>query len=195
MNNNMNDNIQKLNELKERLDEISKYHNLNLCDINDKIKIITILMNSLYNRDRIYVLNQTKANIKLANNYLENIIKITKNDEFIIELNKYIKKGKYLITLRENVVYFIKRKYMTPISTLGFTYGMYMDPVNNYWFNAESQLKQICYENEIDVFNSSTTLEALSLYEYDEKNYYENDSTTLHAENCKNNVYFFIRRN
>ena len=47
----------------------------------------------------------------------------------------------------------MKRELMDKIHILGITYGKYKQENNNYWFNAESQLKQICIENKIDFFH------------------------------------------
>ena len=47
---------------------------------------------------------------------------------------------------------------MTFIAPLGITYGMYKkNNEGDLWFNAENQLRQICIENEIDIFDSCAT--------------------------------------
>jgi hypothetical protein len=55
---------------------------------------------------------------------------------------------------------------MSCIAALGITYGLYKLKDHDMWFDSESQLKQICIESEIDMFDSYTTLEVQSLYEY-----------------------------
>lgn len=165
--------------------------NKNKMDIfNERVKIITILMNSLYFKFRMYNTIPIKASCLVSDDYLKNIIKIENIDNFIKEFTKYIKKGKYLITLRDNVLYFIKRKYFGSIAPLGLMYGLRRDPNNPYWFNAESQLREICIENEIDIFNSHSELEEESLYNYNENNYYNNGE----IKDNFNNVFFFIQR-
>jgi hypothetical protein len=61
---------------------------------------------------------------------------------------------------------------------------------NFYWFNAESQLFQICRENGVDIFDSTTDLEEKSIYNYNENNYFENNVLKK-----SNDFSFFIRRN
>jgi hypothetical protein len=174
--------------INEYINEIMIKNNMNIKE--DRVKIITILMNSLYCKLRIYNNIEMKASCYISNDYLKNIINIEDNNIFIKELVKYIKRGKYIITLRNNVIYFIKRKYITSIAPLGLMYGLYKEENNPYWFNAESQLKQICIENEIDIFNSHSQLEEDSLYNYNENNYYKNGEL---IDNF-NNVFFFIKR-
>ena len=89
---------------------------------------------------------------------------------------------------QENI--FIKRELMSDIYILGISYGKYIMSNNNYWFNAESQLKEICIINGIDFFSSVNELEDSSLYNYNKSNYYDIDN------NLKDDKYsFFIKRN
>lgn len=74
----------------------------------------------------------------------------------------------YIITFRENIIYFMPRSAFTKIFTLGVTYGMRKTYNDGFWFNAESQLKSICINNNITIFDSSTISECKSLYEYDD---------------------------
>jgi hypothetical protein len=60
---------------------------------------------------------------------------------------------------------------------------------DDYWFNAECQLKQICLDNEIDVYNSTTDLEGKSLYEYNKCNYFDESNNLLNKS-----YSFFIMR-
>jgi hypothetical protein len=108
---------------------------------------------------------------------------------FFTMLKEYLNKGKFIITLRQNVLFFIKRKYMTFIAPLGITYGLYKNKNDDYWFNAENQLRQICIENDVDIFDSCTTLEEDSLYKYHENNYYKDGELIKN-----NNFFFFIKR-
>ena len=67
---------------------------------------------------------------------------------------------------------------------------MYYMKDNDYWWNAESQLNQLCFENDIDSFNSVSLLEDKSLYEYNEKNYYDSNGKLIETDN----LFFFIKR-
>ena len=83
---------------------------------------------------------------------------------------------------------------MEKIHTLGITYGKYQLPNHSHWFDAESQLKQMCAENDIDFYSTVTPLEGASLYNYNSSNYFDDagDSRAL-KENAP--FSFFIKRN
>jgi hypothetical protein len=92
------------------------------------------------------------------------------------DLNTYLKEGRYILTIRRNNLYVIRRELFQLIPALGVNYGLMRTPhSDDYWFNAESQLKQICIENKIDFFDSTSNLEGASLYGYNKINYFEND--------------------
>lgn len=154
------------------------------------LEVLNIFMNSLFYENRLNSDSLSTNSTIVPSSELNNLLTITNEDIFIDELNKYLKKGKYIIKLRENVVYLIKRTYFTCIASLGVTYGMYYMKGNDYWWNAESQLNQICFENEIDNFNSVSLLEDKSLYEYNDKNYYNDNGELIKSDN----LFFFIKR-
>jgi len=113
-----------------------------------------------------------------------------KENKFIEILFNYIQKSDYLITLRNNVVYFGKAKVFEKIHKLGITYGFYKiieEPV--YWFNSESQLTGICRENNIGYYSSVSQLEDNSLYNYNATNYFDNNTL------LEDQYSFFIKRN
>jgi hypothetical protein len=147
-------------------------------------------MNTFYYKDRLNCIN-LDIDIYPSSESYNNLFTANNEIEFIKNVYNYLMKGLYLITIRYNQIYFMKRCYFQHISILGITYGSaYIMDNNDYWFNAESQLKQICIKNKIDVFNSTTNLEEKSLYEYNELNYIENGQLK--------NTYdflFFIMRN
>lgn len=76
--------------------------------------------------------------------------------------------SEYIITFREILIYFMPRSVFLKVFPLGVTYGTRRSYNDGYWFNAESQLKSICIDNGINIFDSSTPLECKSLYDYDE---------------------------
>ena len=65
----------------------------------------------------------------------------------------------------------------------------YLYEKNSYWFDAESQLENICRQNNIDKFNSTTDLEGNSLYNYHQSKYYNEN-----GELKQDNYSFFIKR-
>jgi len=172
--------------IKQCFEEIQKqknYENL----INPDALII--FMNSIFFKNRIYCTTKIENNCIISSDNFKIFLQTNNEKIFFSMLKEYLNKGKFIITLRQNVLFFIKRKYMTFIAPLGITYGMYKYKNDEYWFNAENQLKQICIENDVDIFNSYTTLEEDSLYKYDENNYYKDGELIKN-----NNVLFFIKR-
>ena len=134
-------------------------------------EVLDIFMNVFYNEKRIdYCIN---INNNITSDFF-NLIYHEDENNFINELNNYVKNGIFVISLRVNVIYFMKRELMDIINVLGLNYGNYIYKNDDYWFNAECQLVQICIENNIDFFTSTSDLEDKSLYEYNELNYFNN---------------------
>jgi hypothetical protein len=158
------------------------------CDTIISENVVIYFMNSFYNENRSNYLNMNFENNFLSKN-IKNLLKINDENEFIKGIKNYINEGNYIITLRTNVVYFLKRELMDKIHILGITYGSYTSEINNYWFNAESQLNQLCINNNIDFYSSTTDLEGLSLYGYDHKNYFDENNNLM-----DNKYSFFIKR-
>lgn len=96
------------------------------------------------------------------------------------ELNQYIKSGPYILTIRANNLYIVSREYFNFIPTISFVYGLLKSPHNNdYWFNAENQFQAACYFSNLSVFDYNSIFEDKSLYEYDEKRYFDLDYNIL----------------
>jgi hypothetical protein len=106
------------------------------------------------------------------------------------DLLQFIHHGRYILTLRKNVVYIVKRDLFHSIASIGITYGLTQQLDNDYWFNAESQLQSTCTNNDIVIFDSTTRLEDQSLYNFDTHNYFDHDGHLI-----DNNCLFFICRN
>lgn len=90
----------------------------------------------------------------------------------IPNLNDYIKKGSYILTLRKNLIYIIRRDLFYLIPCLGTLYG-YLDNPNAVWWDSESQFEGVCRHSHINIHNYSTEFDDKSLYEYDEKRYFD----------------------
>ncbi len=128
------------------------------------------------------------------------------NYAFLDALRKYIMTMPFVYTLRCNVVYFTSRNnWITKLMRLGISYGQYYNPSNSHWFNAESQLRNICESSGLDVIDSYLDLECKSLYEYRDENYFDwipvddSEKTTqiqiqVMKPDLKNQCFFFIRR-
>lgn len=150
-------------------------------------EILYTFMNIFYNEKRLLYDNLNFSN-KIISEDFKQLLEIKEENEFIEKLLSYLLKGEYIITMRNNIVYFVNRKLMTSLNKLGITYGDYNLGNNDYWFNAESQLENICAINNIDFFSSCTNLEAM-IYNYNHENYYNEDN------NLKDDKFsFFIKR-
>jgi len=79
-------------------------------------------------------------------------------------LNEYIKNGRYILTIRKNNLYIIRRNLFFLIPSLGTSYGLPRTPAaDEYWFNAECQFRSACYYSGISIFDYSTLFEEKSL--------------------------------
>ena len=91
-----------------------------------------------------------------------------------LELNQYIKTGAYILVIRANNLYVVSRESFNLIPTLSYMYGFLKSPHNDeYWYNAENQFQSACYFSGLAVFDYNTLFEDKSLYEYDEKRYFD----------------------
>ena len=84
-------------------------------------------------------------------------------------LNQYLKNGRYILTIRKNNLYVIRRNLFFMIPSLGTMYGLPRSPAaDDYWFNAECQFRSACYYSGISIFDYSSLFEEKSL-EYADK--------------------------
>jgi len=92
----------------------------------------------------------------------------------VADLNQYIKTGAYILVIRANNLYVVSRESFNLIPTLSYMYGFLKSPYNDeYWYNAENQFQSACYFSGLAVFDYNTLFEDKSLYEYDEKRYFD----------------------
>ena len=149
---------------------------------------LNILMGVFYNEKRLYYKNTNYDKNKVSVKVIK-LLEISDENEYIEALTEYLKNGNYIITLRENVIYFMKRELMNHVNILGITYGDYKFENDAYWWNAESQLKTISYNNNIDFYGSVSELECASLYSYNHSKYYDENKNLLNDD-----FSFFIKR-
>jgi hypothetical protein len=84
-------------------------------------------------------------------------------------LNHYIKTGRYILTIRKNNLYIVRRNLFYLIPSLGTSYGLPRTPAaDDYWFNAECQFRSACYYAGLTIYDYSTLFEEKSL-EYPSK--------------------------
>jgi hypothetical protein len=163
---------------------IKTIQELHHCDLKTAM---TIFMTSLLDQSRTKICSDVTRACYTNSMCYDNLLK--SNDEFIKQLIDYINHGRYLITFRDNVVYYGPRHVFNDIHKLGIMYGELKNYDDGWWFNAECQLKSICLFHDIDIYNSYTTLEAKSLYEYKVEHYYQD-----HQLKINDDVFFFLQR-
>jgi hypothetical protein len=148
----------------------------------EKVKQIMFINNIPFKNDLILYYFMTTL---IHDDILENIPKIQVNkfynttEKYPVtpdEIKEYIKNGRFILSLRENLLYIIKREYFSLIPSVGIMYGTLRFPGDEpIWFNSESQFKAICYNSQITQFDYSTEFESKSLYEFDKNLYFDND--------------------
>jgi hypothetical protein len=80
------------------------------------------------------------------------------------EVYEYLHRGRYLIGVRTNNLYVVRRDLFHLIPALGTMYGLFRGPHEDpYWFNAENQFVNACYHSNLTVHTYSTVLEEHSL--------------------------------
>ena len=163
-------------------------------------KCLSIFMNSLFDNKRYHHIRYEDTEPLLEKYYNDNL-EIAKlldsqeeEDEFYEKLKDFIIHGKYVLSLRKNVVYFMNRNHFDFLPYLGITYGYQRMENNEYWFNAESQFEIICMQKNVAIFNSTTYLEDKSLYEYDDLNYFENSTQNKNTVINDSSFLFFLCR-
>ena len=148
-----------------RIETIKTQMILSNMEVKDE-KIINYFMNTILSDDIIPNISNIECTV------------IKNRDTFdISSLHDYIKNGSYLIALRKNLLYIVKRDLFYVIPCLGTMYGFmkYHGSDPNYWWNAENQFDAICYHANITLYQSSTLLDANSVCDYHEKRYFDSD--------------------
>ena len=142
-----------------------------------------------FNFDSEYILSKDFNPISIINSILRPSFIDKVNEDFFPskmnevvptrfpELQKYIKDFNFVLAVRKNLFFILPRKFLEQISELGIKYGnIKLNHNEQEWFwNSETQFLNICYNNNIPVFNSCTQLEEDSLYKYNYKNYFDNN--------------------
>jgi hypothetical protein len=106
----------------------------------------------------------------------------------------YLHRGRYILTIRKNNLYVVRRDLFHLIPTLGTMYGFMRSPIaDSYWFNAEGQFRDACYYSGVSLFEYSSAFEEKSLaypHQWNEADFFD-----LQGE-CVNPrmVYCVVRR-
>jgi len=104
-------------------------------------------------------------------------------EKSLASLNEYIQGGRYILTLRKNNLYLVRRDLFHLIPSLGTLYGFMKSPVaDDYWFNAECQFRSACYYSCITIFDYSTLFEERSLeypHKWEEADFFDLEGRVL----------------
>jgi len=102
------------------------------------------------------------------------------------QLNKYLRKGKYILTIRKNLVYIVRRSDFHMIPALGSLYGTFRSPHSDHcWFNAECQFQGACYHAGLTSHEYSSAFEELPIEQresWKESDYFDKDFNCLHSD-------------
>ena len=110
------------------------------------------------------------------------------------EVQSYLHKGRYILTLRKNNLYVVRRDLFHMIPSLATMYGQFRSPYSdNYWFNAEGQFRDACYYSCVSVFDYTTDFEEKSLeyaHAWDEARFFDLDFNLINPQM----LYCVVRR-
>jgi hypothetical protein len=133
---------------------------------------VSRLMNNLLCEERRSFVNRSDLSVEVS------------------DIIDYIKNGRYIISLRKNVFYIVKRELVDDFIDIGIKYGSIKDYAYDNWFDAESQLELFLKRANITYFDSVTEVEGDSLYKYYVCNYFDQEGNLL----IRDDVLFFIMR-
>lgn len=107
------------------------------------------------------------------------------------EVNNYLKTGSYILTIRKNNIYIVRRNLFHLIPGLAYLYGSLRAPHTEpgYWTNSESQFESACYYSGLNIHDYNTLFENMSLYQYDSRRYFDTDGNIIN----KYMVYCLVR--
>lgn len=193
-----------IDQIKERYELIAKKY-------ENKIQQLVYFMSTIINKDLINNLNDQvdiyedrevpiesyylNHNDESLTQYLECLNNENSNfeDRTFKNLKNYIKHGKYILTVRKNLLYIVKREFFTPLTNLYCTYGRHNVSGGSCWWNAESQFRSICVENGLSIFNYDTMYEGRSIESY-KTEYYFKDDNGKEGELINDNILYLLVR-
>ena len=157
-------------EIETRVNSITSQLILDNIDTNPKT-VLMYFMTTIISDDLI-------PNIKqLIAEYCPCSIDHVVNPSDSSKLGKYIREGRYILTIRKNNLYLVRRNLFHFIPSLGMIYGSLSSPYSddNYWFNAECQFRSACYHSCLSIFEYNTLQDDKSLENeslWDEKDFF-----------------------
>ena len=151
---------------------------------------IQTFMNTLMHPKRLH--SEFCDNTALINpddTTLNAILQETDETQLVKRMKEYIEHGRYILTLRANIAYLLKRPFASLIPAIGVMYGLLRSKEYVQWFDAESQFKIFCMHYGLSTFESFTRIENSSMYEYNVDNFF--DGGVLRD---RDDMLFFIMR-
>ena len=101
------------------------------------------------------------------------------------QLNKYLRTGKYILTVRKNLIYVVKRSFFHMIPSLTSLYGTFRSPHSDHcWFNAECQFQGACYHAGLTCHEYSSAFEELPIAQreaWNESDYFDENFNCRHS--------------
>lgn len=123
--------------------------------------------------------------LSFIDEYLRNYLEFPTYENIL----KYIQNGNYILTIRKNLLYIVKRNLFFPITNLYNSYGQHNFFMNPHWWNAESQFRSICAENGLSIFNYDSVYENKSISSYKTEDYFNSDGELIN----KDILYLLVR--
>ena len=103
----------------------------------------------------------------------------------VLDWRNYIQNGRYILTIRKNNLYIVRRELFHMIPALGTMYGAFRSPhSDHYWFNAECQFLSACYHSQVSIHNYSSLFEERSLeyaHSWNEADFFDLEFNCIHS--------------
>jgi hypothetical protein len=100
------------------------------------------------------------------------------------ELSDYLRRGRYILTIRKNLLYIVRRSLFHAIPSIASLYGTFRSPhSDHHWFNAECQFQGACYHAGLSSHEYSSAFEELPIAErehWKEADYFDNHFNCIH---------------
>lgn len=111
-----------------------------------------------------------------------------------VAIRDYLRRGRYILTLRKNNLYVVRRDLFHFLPTLGSLYGFLRSPrADAWWFNAEGQFRDACYYSCVDVYEYSSDFEERSLvypHQWREEDFFDGHGEVIQGRM----LYCVVRR-
>jgi hypothetical protein len=170
-------------DIQNRLQKIEELYKEKSIDLTPS-KQFDIFMNTLVHKT---------ITMDLINpSYVSHRTKTFTEPQSPLQMQTFLKDGRYILTFRTNLLYIVKREFFHLIPCLGTMYSLFKFPLceHPHWFNSETQFQGACYYSDLTIFDYESKTESDSLYNYNESRYFT-DEKELKGDSL---VYLLIRK-